>query len=685
MRPNTRGMSGVTLARAWLVGAVCVLGLFQSTGCSDDFATCDVSKTCPKSDAGATGGEGGGSNAGASGVAGKGASGGIGSGAGGKSAGGSTSPGGVSGNGGGATDATGGTPNGGGGASTTPDGGSIPDASTSGGEDAHVTPSCTKVDGGTSADPDHCGSCSLVCSAAGTASRACVEGACKPVCQTSFLDCNKDGKDGCEVNSKSDPDHCGLCTTACSATGTTARACTLGVCKPTCDATHADCNLSGTDGCEINFKTDPNHCGSCSKVCATTGTSAQSCVDGVCKPTCDASHVDCNKDGSDGCEVDVKNSPDNCGACGYACSGAQVAAGQRLCVAGACAPGCAAGYGNCDSPAPGADDGCETLITTSLNCGACNHSCLGGACSALTCQEFVIDSGLKNPASLTVSDAFVYYIDGGTTDGRVMRRSLTGLSLQTVASAQALPWDIENDGLYVYWTNAFGGAPSINRSNINGTPTTKVLTSKATDSNIRAPLGLAVDGTNVYWGDYTTTRVFRIVKDGSADAVIMNDANLTPTDVIVDGSRIFFSYYGGWGILPVGATAATPQLFQVLGNSNVLALDGTSLFFRSPGTVSGTSAFSRIPAGSVIPSQAVIAADVNPNDNAFAVDATYLYYWSDALYRVAKTGGTPQKLSPNVDNVVKILIHSENGGRAIYWLNQGDSSGSTGTVRKLAL
>ncbi|HEX7669995.1 MAG TPA: hypothetical protein VF395_10440, partial [Polyangiaceae bacterium] len=240
----------------------------------------------------------------------------------------------------------------------------------------------------------------------------------------------------------------------------------------------------------------------------------------------------------------------------------------------------------------------------------------------------------------------------------------------------------------VYWTNAFGGAPSVNRSNVNGTPTTTVLTSSASDSaNIKSPDALAVDGTNLYWGDYIKAHIFRMVKDGSAKAEIMNAAeSLAPTDIVVDASHVYFAYLDGWAVLPIGATTATPQTFQLqLVSSAVIGLDGTSLFFRSPGAVSGTAVFSRIPAGSVSPSQAVTAAAVNPSDNAFAVDATYLYYWSDALYRVAKTGGTPQKLSPNVDNVVKILVHSENGGRAIYWLNQGNASGSTGTVRKLAL
>jgi hypothetical protein len=154
----------------------------------------------------------------------------------------------------------------------------------------------------------------------------------------------------------------------------------------------------------------------------------------------------------------------------------------------------------------------------------------------------------------------------------------------------------------------------------------------------------------------------------------------------VDSARVYFTTVFGWSVLPIGAAGAAPQSFSTMGPAQVpaLALDGTSLFFRSTDPVSQKMAFWRIPAGVVAPAQAVMLPIFSPND-AFTVDASNIYYWSDALYRVAKTGGTPQKLSATVDNVGKMLIHAEGGGRAIYWVNQGNASGSPGSVLKLAL
>ncbi|HEX4478341.1 MAG TPA: hypothetical protein VH142_24835, partial [Polyangiaceae bacterium] len=93
---------------------------------------------------------------------------------------------------------------------------------------------------------------------------------------------------------------------------------------PACASGTADCNGNPADACETTLTDDPNDCGGCGVVCSATGTTARACVDGVCKPTCAANFADCStpvhpvKD--DGCEADLRSTT-SCGACGHDCLG----------------------------------------------------------------------------------------------------------------------------------------------------------------------------------------------------------------------------------------------------------------------------------------------------------------------------------------------------------------------------
>lgn len=133
------------------------------------------------------------------------------------------------------------------------------------------------------------------------------------------------------------------------------------------------------------------------KMCSPSG----SCVDGclVAAPTCPAGDSCC----SSFC-VNTASDSSSCGACGRACSSANVT--TPGCNNKLCAPVCASGWADCNHPvAPNADDGCETHIYDPAHCGACGAAacslanatadCPAGSCTVKTCTAGHFDCNAK--------------------------------------------------------------------------------------------------------------------------------------------------------------------------------------------------------------------------------------------------------------------------------------------------
>lgn len=202
-------------------------------------------------------------------------------------------------------------------------------------------------------------------------------GACAG-CPMGFADCNHNSADGCETNLNT-VDNCGGCGIKCQQVGGTNACVLVGVnyvCKPTCDATHADCNMMPNDGCEVDLS-GPGNCGACGHACMNPNGTTACTTTGTnwfCNPSCTSPYGACAADKTAGCTTNLGNDTGNCGACGRACSTAN--ATSTSCSGGGCAPSCAAPWSDCSHPAaPGADDGCETNGTADP--GENDNACSG--------------------------------------------------------------------------------------------------------------------------------------------------------------------------------------------------------------------------------------------------------------------------------------------------------------------
>ena len=151
-----------------------------------------------------------------------------------------------------------------------------------------------------------------------------------------------------------------------------------------CDAQHADCDGDPDNGCETNVMQDRNHCGACGARCETADCS---CESGKLTLHCDSTHGDCDGMVSNGCETELTTSMQHCGACQRTCHANGHDATSASCVAGRCEVTCAprlSQEADCDGDP---DNGCETyLLFDAQHCGQCGNACATSACEAGVCM-----------------------------------------------------------------------------------------------------------------------------------------------------------------------------------------------------------------------------------------------------------------------------------------------------------
>jgi hypothetical protein len=217
----------------------------------------------------------------------------------------------------------------------------------------------------------NCGACGNVCDVAnGTAS--CTTGKCQVAsCSPGYGNCDGVATNGCETSVEANLANCGSCGNACPTVANASSACVSGACAFSCLSGFGDCTVA--DGCETDVLVTVSSCGSCQHECVLANATS-SCAGGLCMvQQCSTGWSDCDADQANGCETPLGGDVLHCGDCARACSIQNVM--SRSCGASLCDSTCAPGFANCTKPLSGIDDGCETVASSSENCGGCGNDC----------------------------------------------------------------------------------------------------------------------------------------------------------------------------------------------------------------------------------------------------------------------------------------------------------------------
>ncbi|MBL8600472.1 MAG: hypothetical protein JNK72_00965 [Myxococcales bacterium] len=231
---------------------------------------------------------------------------------------------------------------------------------------------CNESCRATQNDIAHCGACGRSCAAPNAVS-GCAQGACTvAACNAEYGDCDRLASNGCETSLADTVGHCGTCGNVCQAGANASPVCAAGRCAVRCNAGFADCDGDASNGCEVDTRVNPSHCGACGSTCAAGANATATCAAGRCGAVCAAGFGDCDDNAANGCEANLSSDPARCGTCNTVCAGGTNA--RAVCTSGVCQIACAAGFSNCDGDAR---NGCEASLEGTANCGRCGAVCAG--------------------------------------------------------------------------------------------------------------------------------------------------------------------------------------------------------------------------------------------------------------------------------------------------------------------
>ena len=282
-----------------------------------------------------------------------------------------------------------------------------------------------------------------------------------------------------------------------------------------------------------------------------------------------------------------------------------------------------------------------------LNCGACEHSCLGGDCVDARCQPITLASQQGSLRQLLLDDTYIYYVGPGA----LKRLAKSGGSPELIASYSGTGFRMTMSGSYLYWVTRDTGLVA-RATKIPGSITETIATGQG-DAG-----GIATDGTTVWWNNYPTGgQIFRkdLEATGGGTPILPATDDLTGMR-LVGGALYYLRDGAGLFRIPPGGSAPPVTIAPSVGSWEMAIDDNTAFLVNATKDAVLRVNLSTGEVGNV-------AAANNPW--GIVVDATHVYYANetgDTIARAPRSGGTAEILATPT-KPVGIAVDD----KAVYW------------------
>ena len=216
-----------------------------------------------------------------------------------------------------------------------------------------------------------------------------------------------------------------------------------------------------------------------------------------------------------------------------------------------------------------------------------------------TFMQFTSGIGLGGVA---VDSGHIYWTEangGGAGDGAIGRANLDGTSPTTsFVSGLNHPAGIAINSSRIYWSNFAADAGSIGDATLNPNGTVTAITNSFVTTGtgvVSGRLGLAVDGTFLYWANFSDGSIGRAGLSGAGPSEPVQGLD-GPGAVAVDAAHIYWTSPPGNAIgrSNLNGSSAAPHFISGAGNPEGIAVDGlatppSTAITLSPAAPNGTN------------------------------------------------------------------------------------------------